>query len=189
MQGNGRGPSDGQTRGVIEEAELERRIADALRRQQAERDAVPVADTSMWLSHHWPARYDRCATIAGRHVCRRCLVLYPVAITVAVLAGFGVRWPDSWDIWVFWLLPIPGVVEFCLDSLGVIRHRPWRQVIVSALLALAYGKILWRYAHHPGDGLVWSVVVVNTGICGIVALIAAMARRNGADVAGRSSSR
>ncbi|HET8930680.1 MAG TPA: hypothetical protein VFN21_08490 [Acidimicrobiales bacterium] len=167
---------------MIDEAELDRRIDQALARQRAERAAVPVADTTMWLSHHWPARYDRCAVVAGRHVCRRCLVLYPVAIAVAVLTGFGVTWPDGWDVWVFWLLPIPGVLEFCLDALGVIRHRPWRQSIVSALLAVAYGKILWRYANDPGDALVWSVVLVNTGICGIVALLAAVLKRSWIDV-------
>ena len=46
----------------------------------------PVADTPMWLSHHWPSDYDRCAVVAGRHVCRRCLVLYPLALVAAVPA-------------------------------------------------------------------------------------------------------
>lgn len=173
-----------QTGGVIDEAELDRRIARALAEQRVENDRNPLADTPMWLAHHWPARYDRCAHVAGRHICRRCLVLYPVAITVALLAGFGVRWPDGWDPWMFWLLPIAGVVEFCGDSLGVIRHRPWRQVTVSALLAVAYGKILWRYSHHPGDGLVWSVVLVDTGICGLVALTAMLLKRSWVDVEG-----
>ncbi|MBS1848777.1 MAG: hypothetical protein JST73_10910 [Actinobacteria bacterium] len=159
---------------MTDEAELDRRIARALEQQRAERDANPVADTTLFLSHHWPARYDRCAIVAGRHVCRRCLVLYPVAIGVALLAGFGIRWPDSWDVWMFWLLPIPGVVEFSLDALGLIRHRPWRQVVVSAMLAVAYGKILWRYSHHPGDGLVWAVVLVNTATCGVAAIIGSL---------------
>ena len=171
---------------MIDEAELDRRIDEALRLQEAERAATPVADTTMWLSHHWPARYDRCAVVAGRHVCRRCLVLYPVAIAVAVAAGFGLRWPDDADVWLLWLLPLPGVVEFCLDALGVIRHRPWRQVVVSALLAVAYGKILWRYSQHPGDGLVWAVVAVTTGICGVVALIANWVRRQWIDVETRA---
>lgn len=174
----------GQTGGVIDEAELDRRIADALAKQRVERAENPLADTPMWIAHHWPARYDRCAVVAGRHVCRRCLVLYPVAITVAIAAGFGLRWPTEWDPWMFWLLPLAGVIEFCLDSLGVIRHRPWRQVAVSALLAVAYGKILWRYAHRPTDGLVWAVVLVDTAVCGIVALTAALLKRTWIDVEG-----
>lgn len=173
---------NGQTGQVIDEAELDRRIAQALAEQEAERRATPVADTTMWLSHHWPSGYDRCAVIAGRHICRRCLVLYPVALTVAMAAGFGLRWPDEWDPWLLWALTLPGVIEFCLDSLGVIRHRPWRQVAVSVPVAVAYGKILWRYVHHPGDGLVWTVVAGTAGVCGVVALVAMWLRRNWIDL-------
>lgn len=168
--------SAGRLSGVADDAELDRRFAEALEAQRVENAANPVADTPMWLAHHWPARYDRCAKVGRWHVCRRCLVLYPVAIGVAVLAGFGVRWPDSWDVWLFWLLPIPGVVEFSLDALGVIIHRPRRQMVVSALLAVAYGKILWRYSHHPGDGLVWAVVLTNITICGVAAICGAVLR-------------
>ena len=49
--------------------------------------ANTAVDTPMWLSHHWPSGYDRCTVIAGRHVCRRCLVLYPVALVAGVAAG------------------------------------------------------------------------------------------------------
>lgn len=31
-----------------------------------------MADTPLWLSHHWPGEYDRCAMVARRHICRRC---------------------------------------------------------------------------------------------------------------------
>jgi hypothetical protein len=166
---------------VVDPEELDRRIAETLEVQRAEHRAHPMADTSMFLSHHWPAHYDRCVVIGGRHVCRRCVVLYPVAIVVAILAGAGVTWPHRWDPWVFWLLPIPGVVEFVLDVLGAVRHRPVRQVVVSAMLAVAYGKILWRYSHHPGDGLVWAVVGIDTGICAVAALVAAALRRSWID--------
>lgn len=162
---------------MVDEAELERRIAATLEAQQAERRANPVVDTPMWLSHHWPSGYDRCARIGRHHICRRCLILYPTAIVVAFAAGFGLRWPTSWDPWIYWLLPAPGVIEFCLDTLGVIRHRPWRQAIVSAMLAVAYGNILWRYSHHPGDPLVWTVVLTQTGLCGLAALVGLALRR------------
>ncbi len=162
---------------MIDDDELDRKFAVELERQRIEQAATPFADTSMWLSHHWPSRYDRCTHIGGKHICRRCLVLYPVSISVALLAGAGLHWPDSWDPWMFWILPIPGVVEFVLDVMGVIRHRPLRQVIVSALLAVAYGKILWRYSHDPGNSLVWAVVLVNTATCGIAAILATVLRR------------
>ena len=55
----------------------------------------PVADTPMMLSHHFPEDYDRCAVVAGFHVCRRCLVLYPVALVTGVVISLGSWWPDS----------------------------------------------------------------------------------------------
>lgn len=167
---------------MVDEAELDRRIAQALEAQRIERDENPIADTPLWLAHHWPSRYDRCIRVGGHHVCRRCAVLYPVAILVAFAAGLGLRWPESWDVWMYWLLPMPGVVEFVLDVFGVIRHRPLRQVVVSALLAVAYGNLLWRYSNDPTDGLVWTVVLVQTGICGVAAVVSLVLRRSWIDV-------
>ena len=44
------------------------------------------ADPSpMWLAPHHPDQYDRCVTVGDRHVCRRCLVLYPVAALSALV--------------------------------------------------------------------------------------------------------
>ncbi|HET6663331.1 MAG TPA: hypothetical protein VFG94_03700, partial [Acidimicrobiales bacterium] len=43
--------------------------------------------TPLSLSHHWPDEYDRCVTVGGRKVCRRCLVLYPTALVSAVVLG------------------------------------------------------------------------------------------------------
>ena len=67
---------------------------------------VPLADTPMYLSHHWPSDYDRCAVVGGMHICRRCLVLYPVALVAGLVVGIG-SWtpaesclcngfPDAW---------------------------------------------------------------------------------------------
>ena len=68
----------------------------------------PVADTPMWLSHHWPSGYDRCAVIAGRHVCRRCLVLYPLALVTGIAISIGSWWPTGLDAAVLWLFPLNG---------------------------------------------------------------------------------
>jgi hypothetical protein len=119
----------------------------------------------MWLSHHWPSDYDRCALVAGRHVCRRCLVLYPLALVAAVLASAGATWPDRVDVWLCWLLPLPAVVELIGEQLGFLRHRPARLVVTTVLLAAACGKLYARYIDHPGDGLVWAVVVTYVGAC------------------------
>ena len=79
---------------------------------------VPRADTPMWLSHHWPEQYDRCAVIGRRHVCRRCLVLYPLALVAGIAVAVGSWWPHGLDPWVLWLGPLPGVIEFVLDNVG-----------------------------------------------------------------------
>lgn len=162
---------------MADDDELDRLIAAKLAEQRAERAANPVADTTMFLSHHWPSRYDRCVVIGGRHVCRRCAVLYPVAVLSMLAAALGVTWPEHFDAWMFWILPVPGIVDFVLDVWGVVRHSPKRQAVVSALLAVAYGKMLWRYMHHMTDALVWTVVLTQTGICLVAALSATLVRR------------
>jgi len=41
-------------------------------------DATTPA-TRLWLAHHQAHQRDRCVTVRGRHVCRRCSLLYPAA--------------------------------------------------------------------------------------------------------------
>ncbi len=149
-------------------------------------DAAPVADTPMWLSHHWPDDYDRCAVVAGRHVCRRCLVMYPVALVAAVVAGVGPWWPRSLDPVLIPLLPLPAVVEFVLDNLGVVRYSPTRQMALTALGALAAGAGYVRYLDRPGDPLVWGTVVVYGLVCATAAFAA---QRRSASTRSTSSTR
>ena len=127
----------------------------------------------MWLSHHWPSEYDRCVVLAGRHVCRRCIVLYPMAIAAGVLAGAGATWPTRLDTWFCWLLPLPAVLEFVGEHLGVLRYRFRRQVATTVLLAAACGKLYLRYLHHVRDDLAWSVVVAYGGACLLASLFRA----------------
>ena len=42
------------------------------------------------------------------HVCRRCLVLYPVALVTGIAISIGSWWPDDLNPWVLWLFPLPG---------------------------------------------------------------------------------
>lgn len=135
-----------------------------------------MADTPMWLSHHWPSGYDRCALVGGRHVCRRCLVLYPLAIVTAVAVSVGAWWPHGLDPWLLWLAPLPGVVEFVLDNLGRIEYSARRQVVLSAAGAVAAGVGYVRYLDRTTDPLVWSVVLVFGGVC-LAAVVAGSRRR------------
>ena len=119
----------------------------------------------MWLSHHYADDYDRCVVIGRRHVCRRCLVLYPVAAMALILALAGVRWSKSLDLVLLVALPIPGVAEFVLEHLGVIRYRPVLQGLVTVPLGVALGVGFDRYLHHYADPLFWGMVVLYGAIC------------------------
>jgi hypothetical protein len=105
------------------------------------RNTQERARRGMWLTHHWPEHYDRCAVIAGRHVCRRCLVLYPLTLTVAfaTLAGL-LLWPRSLDPELIWLLSIPGTIEYAAEQLGLLKYRARRQIAATALTAIPLGR-------------------------------------------------
>lgn len=141
----------------------------------------PIADTSMWLSHHWPADYDRCSVVAGHHVCRRCLVMYPVALLVALSwAKLGPSWPRSLDRWLLPVLPLPAVVDLVAENLGWARYAPTRQMALTALGSIAAGAGYVRYLDRPGDPLVWGTVLVYGTLCFATSL--AGHRRRGAPV-------
>lgn len=128
------------------------------------------AITPIWLSHHFPDDYDRCALVGQKHVCRRCLALYPVAFAIVVLAMAGLAWPDSWDTWILVLLPVPGVIEFVLEQIGMIRYSARRTILVTVPLAIALGGGFARYVESPGDALFWSIVLGYGFICGLSVL-------------------
>lgn len=123
-------------------------------------DSAPV-----WLSHHQPDHYDRCVRIAGRPVCRRCLVLYPLAFLVAAISLTVFWWPDWLDPWLLIVLPLPAVVEFCGEQAGRLAYSGRRQIVVTVPLAVALGQGLARYIESPTDLLFWAMVVVYGGLC------------------------
>lgn len=140
-------------------------------------DEPPAPDTPMWLAHHWPGDYGRCAVVAGRHVCRRCLFMYPIAVVAAVLAGVGWFWPARFDAAAIWLLPLPAVVDFVADNLGRVRYSGRRQAALTAVGALAAGAGYHRYLERPGDPLVWSVVATYVVVC-VLAVVIGNRRRH-----------
>jgi hypothetical protein len=136
----------------------------------------PTADESispLWIAHHYPEDYDRCVVIGRAHVCRRCLALYPVAFVIMALARADLRWPVALDPWLLVALPVPSVVEFVLEHLGLIGHRPVRQVVLTVPLAVALGVGFARYLDRPSDLLFWGVVVLYGGVCLLATLIGA----------------
>jgi hypothetical protein len=129
--------------------------------------------TPLWLSHHWPEDYHRCSRLGWRHVCRRCLVVYPTLVAVSVLALAGLRGPGSWEPWVVWLLPLPATVEWCGEHLGRLRYSPRRNVALSAVAAVGVGVAFARYLERPADPLFWAVVLSYGVVCLAAALLGA----------------
>ena len=113
----------------------------------------------IWLSHHEPSEYSRCVRVGEAHLCRRCLLLWPLTFAVLALAGAGVRWGRSLDPYLLVALPAPAVAEFVLEHLGYVRYRPVLQAVVTAPLACALGVGFDRYLGRQGDPLFWGVVV------------------------------
>jgi len=137
----------------------------------------PLADTPMYLAHHWPEEYERCAVVGGMHVCRRCLVLYPLAIVTALAVSTGSWWPHHLDAWALWLLLFAGTVEFVADNLRLVRYSAVRQAALSAPGSVAAGIGYVRYLHDTTDPLVWSVVAAYATACVAAVVVRAVLRR------------
>lgn len=105
--------------------------------------------------------------IGGRAVCRRCVVLYPIALVVlaVVLAGLDI------PTWVMFVLPLPAVVEFIGETVGL-PYVPNRQVALTAIAAPALGMGFGRAFENPADGALWSMVAM----CVVPCLIASTLR-------------
>jgi hypothetical protein len=124
-----------------------------------------MGNRQMLWTHHWANQHDRCASVGGRLICRRCLVLYPITITVLVLARFGARWPDSLDMLLLFALPLPLVLDFVFEHMGFTRYSPRRQVATTFLGAIALGHAFARYLEHNNDPRFWTMVACYGGLC------------------------
>jgi len=140
--------------------------------------------TALWLSHHWPEDYDRCAVVGRSHVCRRCLWFWPTCLGVTVLTLAGVRWPLGLDPWLLFLLPVPVVADWWAEHLELVEYSATRQVALTLVAAPAVGVGLARYLESPGDTLFWSVVAVYAVVCLVPVLIRSRRRSPGRGVHG-----
>lgn len=140
----------------------------------------PTTPSPMWLSHHEPDAYDRCVELGGHHVCRRCAVLYPLAVAVAVVQVAGTI-PDDVGGWVMWLAPVGVVVEWLAEHLGGRRYSPRRQVALTALAAPALGVALGRHAVDPFVASAVVPMVVWTAVCLAGWVVGASLRSAGRD--------
>jgi len=126
----------GSTAGMVDDSRFDRAV-EAIRQQ----NDIDDSRRAMWRTHHHHDQYDRCVMIRGRHVCRRCITLYPTSLAVAALSLLGVvLWPVQYDLWLIWGLCLPGTADFVLEQTGVVRYSARRQILVTVLIALALGR-------------------------------------------------
>lgn len=137
--------------------------------------------TPLWLSHHWPEHYDRCAHVGRTHLCRRCLVLYPVLVATATLA-LAVAPQDltaqRWWVVAVWLLPLPMVLEWCGEHLLGVAHSPRRLVATTTLAAPGIGLLFAAYLSAPMTAAVLAPALVYGAVCVVAALLGATTRHS-----------
>jgi hypothetical protein len=136
--------------------------------------SIDARPSPMWLAHHHPDQYERCVTLGTLHVCRRCLVLYPLAVLCAVLVLLTDP-PPSWSIAAMWLLPAPVMVEWVGEHLGRLPHSPRRQVVLTALAAPALGTALAWHAVSPFE----LAAIAPMATWALVGLASALVGRSG----------
>lgn len=122
--------------------------------------------------------------VGARPVCRRCLVLYPIAFAVMFLTLAGVGWSESLDPVLFLLLPFAVAAEFVAEKLGFIRYGARRQVVCTAIAAPALGTGFARHIQTPFDGWFVAMVLGYGGACAL-AHVAASWRETRRDRAAR----
>jgi len=119
----------------------------------------------MWMAHHFPDDYERCAVVGRRHVCRRCLVLYPIAFVVLGV-GLALGWTSGpASLAALIVLPLPAVVEFVAEHLGRLRYSARRQMAVTVPLGLGLGAGFARYLDDQTDPAFWAVAVAYSAVC------------------------
>lgn len=130
------------------------------------------APERMWLAHHGPEHAERCCHVRGVAVCRRCSVLYPVAL-LAALAVVVVDPPAEVLVAAMWLLPAPMALDWAGEHLGRWRYSPRRQVVVTALAAPALGAAFAVHAVEPFSPAAvapvgfWILVCLGTAMWGV----------------------
>ena len=132
----------------------------------------------MWLTHHYPEHYERCVAVGSAHLCRRCVVLYPAMLAVAVAPVSG--WiPSGVGRAIMWLAPLGVVAEWFAEHLFSVAYSARRQVATTAVASLAFGVALGRHLVHPFELAATLPAVAFTMLC-LAAWFIGVRRRSGA---------
>jgi len=132
---------------------------------------VSVRQSPLWMAHHWPEHYDRCTSLGRFHVCRRCLVLYPLTFaTILGLVVFDVPVTGA-RVAAMWMLPLPMVAEWVAEHAGLAAYSARRQALLAAIAAPALGIALTAHLRDPFTPIAGAPVVLYAAICALSAVI------------------
>ncbi len=114
----------------------------------------------LWLSHHHPEDHDRCVRLGAWPVCRRCLLLWPLAYSL-IAVQVVLRSPANHPLDLLLpLLLLAPVVEFLEVHMGWRAYSPGRTWLLTPLLAVAVARLLYRCMVTPWDPVTWAVILV-----------------------------
>lgn len=142
------------------------------------KDSRSLSASPIWLSHHHQDSYERCVRVGQRHVCRRCLVLYPVALLVSVLTAVAWTPTGLLSTLAMWVLPVPVVIEWIGEHLFGWSYRPRRQSVLTAIAAPGLGVALGIHFDNPFALEAVLPMVVFGGVCFLTAMLGAVANRH-----------
>ncbi len=122
----------------------------------------------MWLAHHDADHAERCLHVGGVAVCRRCAVLYPLAVLSAI-AVLVVDPSETLLVAAMWLLPVPMVIDWVAEHLGRVGYSPLRQMVVTAIGAPALGVAVAVHAIAPFSLAAVAPVALWGSVCAATA--------------------
>ena len=112
------------------------------------------------LSHHPPEEGHRCVKVAGVHLCRRCLALYPLTFAVIALQLALKGVPEDLQLWLLALGPLVPTLLFIAEQLDWLEYGPVQVYLGSLWLSIPLGVGLARYLLDPLEPLFWGMVLI-----------------------------
>jgi uncharacterized membrane protein len=104
------------------------------------------------LAHHHPEDYRRCFAIRGRHVCARCISLYPVLVTVlASQIAFKAASTRPWELWVVVGLTLPAFVDWARGRFDPRTGSNWVRMTTGVLIGVALSRMVYLNMVRPAN--------------------------------------
>ena len=115
-----------------------------------------MAKNRIILSHHHPEQEERCFIFAGRHLCRRCFIIYPTALFVGIVFNTALPpVPESLAWFLVLILPAGATVEHLGELSGTLPYSKRRATILNVVMAFGIGVGLSALWGPQTNALFW----------------------------------